>query len=273
MIFRLNILLAAALGCVAVWSLPIGGAVPAFAQATGAEKPVAPADDDVASRRRYQNCMAQARSNPQAGQSNALDWRLTGGGAAARHCYAVALLGLDLYADAAREFAEIASQDETGTKALRADLYGQSAQAWLLAGRPKVALEAQNRAIDLNPDAIEIRIDRSISLASYGKYWEALDDLNRALDLSPKHVEALVLRGAAYRRVESPELAADDIARALALQPDNPAALLERGILRRMAGDRDAARADWLRVLALQPEGPTADSARREIERIDVKTQ
>jgi predicted TPR repeat methyltransferase len=65
-------------------------------------------------------------------------------------------------------------------------------------------------------------------------------------------------------------LAAADIARALAIDPDLPEAWLERGILARLAGRDDEARAAWIRVLATDPDGPAGDSARLQIEALEL---
>lgn len=50
--------------------------------------------------REYAACMAIARSNPRAAHESALAWRKKGGGNAAIHCIAVALLGMGQYSQA-----------------------------------------------------------------------------------------------------------------------------------------------------------------------------
>jgi predicted TPR repeat methyltransferase len=78
------------------------------------------------------------------------------------------------------------------------------------------------------------------------------------------------MRAAAHRRRDMTNLAAADIARALAIDPDLPEAWLERGILARLAGRDDEARAAWIRVLATDPDGPAGDSARLQIEALEL---
>jgi len=135
------------------------------------------------------------------------------------------------------------------------------------------ALAAQSAALSLEPDNVELLIDRSVTLAQARNYWEAIDDLNRALELAPGRGDVLVLRASAYRYVDALDLAAEDLAAALAHNPDDVEALLERGILRRLTGDDDGARADWVRVVSLDPQGPAAEAARDNLERLDVKTE
>lgn len=219
----------------------------------------------------YGACMALARADPAAGHASALAWRARGGGEAALHCGAVALLGLGDYAQAARAMEGLAARTAARRPELRAGLLAQAANAWLIAGNAKAALAVQNRALALRPNNVATVIDRSIANTSLGRDWDALDDLNRALELAPKQIEALVFRAAAWRRVESLDLAAQDIDRALALRAANPDALLERGLIRREQGDRAAARADWLKLLAIAVEGPLTEAARRYLEMLDVK--
>jgi regulator of sirC expression with transglutaminase-like and TPR domain len=93
------------------------------------------------------------------------------------------------------------------------------------------------------------------------------------LRVQPNRVEAMVLRAAANRQLDKTDLAEDDVARALALDPAFPDALLERGMLRRLKGRDAEARADWMKVLELVPETSVADSARAQLEKMDVKTK
>jgi tetratricopeptide (TPR) repeat protein len=223
--------------------------------------------------KQYARCMAMARQNPRRAHDEAVDWRAKGGGNAAMHCISVALLGMGDYAQAARHMTELADAMKDAPAATRAELLGQAANAWLIGGKANLAEAALGRALELDPDSVELAIDRGIARASQGKNWEALDDLNRALERDPNRIDALVFRATAWRRVGSLELAAEDAARALALSPDNLDALLERGAIRKALGDPAAARADWLRVIELAAEGPVRGAARRALEALDVKKE
>ena len=221
--------------------------------------------------REYMACMKLAREAPEEGYESALTWASQGGGEAARHCAAAALIELGRYGEAAERLERLAREASAAAVKLRPALLAQSGQAWLLAGKPERARAVQSAALELEPDNVELLIDRSITLADVANYWEALDDLNRAQELAPDRAEVLVLRASAYRYLDSLGLARDDVDRALALDPGNPDGLLERGILRRLAGDTVGARADWIRVLALAPNGPAGDAARANLEKLDVK--
>ena len=237
--------------------------------------PGAVADDragipgEVAAAREYAACMDLARSDAAAAHETAVAWRVRGGGDAASHCVAVALIGLGDYIQAAEKMEALAREMTHATAAARGELLGQAGNAWTIAGKPDRAYAAQTEALGLKPRDANILIDRGITLTSTAKFWDALDDLNQALEIAPGRVDALVFRAIAWRHLGSLELADDDIGRALGLQPDNLDALLERGAIRRRRGDSDGARADWLRVLELVPDGPLADAARGNLEKMD----
>ncbi len=131
----------------------------------------------------YATCMAYAREDPARALEAAQRWIEEGGEGPARHCEAIALLGLLRYADAALALEELVEEVTEAPIEDRADLLEQSAQAWLLAGDAPRAIEALSDALDLRPDAIEYLIGRAIAQASMAEYWEAVDDLNRALML------------------------------------------------------------------------------------------
>ncbi|MCZ6453449.1 MAG: hypothetical protein O6909_04325, partial [Alphaproteobacteria bacterium] len=72
---------------------------PAAAQTRFSEIPVAQA---------YQGCMALARAKPAEGFEAAIAWRDEGGGPPARHCTAIALVGLGQLDEAAQRLEDLA---------------------------------------------------------------------------------------------------------------------------------------------------------------------
>jgi tetratricopeptide (TPR) repeat protein len=216
----------------------------------------------------YRSCMDEARKTPERGLETASAWAALGGGEAARHCQAVAFLGLKHYVRGAESLERLA-QDIRATKALKATLLGQAAQAWLLAGRPARADVVLTEALRLAPDDVELRMDRAQALAARGGFKAALADLDRARALAPERADILVFRGSALRHLGEPEKALADLERALALDPAQPEGLLERGILKRLAGDKDGARLDWLRVLETAADTPAGEAARANLQKMD----
>ncbi len=218
----------------------------------------------------YRACMAIAKAKPEQGWEEALAWQSLGGGEAARHCAAVALIGLGKYKEAAHRLETLANESRRD-EATRAEMLGQAAQAWLLAGETGRADADQRAALSLAPLNSDLRIDHAVLLAQVGHYREAADELGAVLAVQPNRVEALVLRASARRYLDDMAGARADVGRALELDPDFPDALLERGMLARLAGDDKAARADWLRAIDLNPEGAVADVARENLAKLDVK--
>ncbi|MFT5486851.1 MAG: tetratricopeptide (TPR) repeat protein [Paracoccaceae bacterium] len=230
----------------------------------GAQKPPASTTAPTGAKK-YTNCMALARSDPEKAVGVAAAWERTGGEEGARHCSAVALLNNGAYEEAARRLESLAATSRRPGKRLKAELLAQAGQAWLIAGKTTEALSAQTRALDLAGPRIELLLDRAITRASIGEYWDAIDDLNQAVDQDSKRVDALVFRATAWRQLKNLDLAQDDIARAVDLAPGNVDALLERGNILSLRGDNAAAAADWNRVISLDAKSPAADAARENL--------
>lgn len=255
-------------------STSTGNAAPGKASA-GQTKPADAAKDGNAGEgidnaRQYQHCIALARQKPQEGWEEALAWTSLGGGEPARHCGAIALIGLRQFEEGAKRLEDLAAQSHAEAK-LRAGMLAQAGQAWLLDKNPERAVAAQTAALKLVPDAPDLLVDRAESYGEAKNYKDALTDLDRALTLAPDRVDALTFRATAKRFLDDTKGAAADIARALQLDPLNQDAWLESGILKRLSSDDAAARKAWLKVLEIAPSSPAADMARRDIELLDVK--
>lgn len=221
----------------------------------------------------YQRCMALARAKPTEGFEAAITWRDEGGGPPARHCTAVALVGLGQLDEAAQRLEDLA-QDMSGFGAKeRAAVLEQAGQVWLRLGDGPHAHAALTAGLSLDDGNTGLWIRRGEVMARAGAYWDAIDDFNEALARNSSSLDALIFRAAAYRLLDNPDLAAEDLASALVLDPSNPDALTELGMLRKDKGNRDGARQAWLAAINAAPGSPAADIARAAIERMDVKTQ
>ena len=261
----------------ACWGLPLAvlakDAPPATAGAEAAAKPAAPgpgaSGESIDNARQYQHCIALARQTPSEGWEEALAWTSLGGGEAARHCGAIALIGLRQYEEGASRLEDLANTSHREA-ILRAGMLAQAGQAWLLAKNPERAYAAQTAALKLVPGAPDLLVDRAESLAEAKNYKDALADLDQALKADPSRVDALTYRATTRRYLDDMKGAADDLAKALALDPQYQDAWLESGILKRLAGNPAEARQAWLKVLEIAPKSPAADTARRNIELLDV---
>ncbi|MBI3445335.1 MAG: hypothetical protein HY055_08215 [Magnetospirillum sp.] len=223
-------------------------------------------------RMEYRSCLTLARQKPEEGWEEAIAWHSLGGGEPARHCAAVALIGLGKYEEAARRLEALAGQSRR-EEALRAEMLAQAGQAWLLAGMPQKALAAQDTALKLLPGQPDLLLDKAVTLANVNHYDEVVGVLDALLRAQPNRIEAMVLRASAYRYLDKLDLAKDDIARALILDANYADALLERGIIRRLEGSTIGAREDWLKAIDAAPESSAAEAARRNLEMMDVKVK
>jgi tetratricopeptide (TPR) repeat protein len=226
---------------------------------------------DSAREQKYEDCMAQAQRAPADGYETALAWDGQGGGDPARHCAAVALIGLGKYQEAADKLESLGTGLAAKQPQLAAELFAQAGQAWTSANQPARALAVQNAGLKLAPDDVDLLVDRAFTQRSLNEFAKALDDLNKAATLDPKRSDILTYRASAYRLLNRlPEARADADA-ALALDPKNAEALLERGIIRRLTDDAAGARADWLQVVELAAGTPAGDLAKANLEKLDVK--
>ncbi len=234
--------------------------------------PLSARAEQIEPRQEYRSCLQMARQKPEDGWEEAIAWQSLGGGEPARHCAAVALIGLGKYEEAARRLESLASQSRR-SEAVRAEMLAQAGQAWLLAGKPELALAAQDTGLQLVPGLPDLLLDKAVTLAQVNHYQEVVGVLDTLLKAQPSRVEALTLRASAYRYLDKLDLAKADIARALVLDPVFPDALLERGMIRRLEDNPAGAREDWLKAINLAPESAAADTARRNLEMLDVKVK
>jgi tetratricopeptide (TPR) repeat protein len=231
--------------------------------------------DDVTldSAQEYKDCLLLAKRRPDQAFDSAVAWEKQGGGDAARHCKALALINLDRPEDGALELERIAQTLPTDKAGLAADLFGQAGQAWIKAGKPQLALHDQDEGLKVQPKNVELLIDRALNYGNSGMYSDAVTDLTAAAGLAKDRPEIFALRAAAYRHLDNKAAALNDVEAAMKIFPDYPLALLERGKLRLLKGDKDGARQDWLKVVNKAPNTPAADEAQRDIEQIDLKPE
>jgi tetratricopeptide (TPR) repeat protein len=219
----------------------------------------------------YDRCMKLAKDDPEAARSLAERWRDRGGAHPADHCYAVALIGLQQYKQAAARLETLGHSMPHAPASLRAEVFAQAGQAWLLSGDPVRAYAADGAALTLRPDDADLLVDRSEAAGMAGWFDKAVADLDRVLRNQPQRVDALIYRASANRELNQLDPAQADIDKALSLAPDSVAALLERGNIRRLRGDMDGARGDWVRVSMLAPGSAADHAAKSNIERLDLK--
>jgi tetratricopeptide (TPR) repeat protein len=242
-----------------------------WGNATAAEPPVQSAAqrDPAAEAATYERCMKLARKNPDEARSLAQSWHERGGAHPADHCAAVALIGLKQFKEAALRLEALAqAMTTTAPAGLRAEVLDQAGQAWGLAGDPVRAYAAAGAAVALQPNDLDLLIDRAQAAAMVGYYDKAVADLDHVLKADPSRVDALIYRASANRALDRLDPALADVEKAIARAPNSAPALLERGNIRRLKGDKAGARQDWERVGQLAPGSQADVAAKANIEHV-----
>lgn len=269
----LGLILAAAAGGGVAWYRSGSSSAPPPEAAAGATAPepaaeilpLPPEMPRIADGPDYDRCLTLLRNDPEEAMRFAQAWDATGGGDGARHCIALAMIGLGEAERAAERLERLGNGSRAGSVA-RAQVFGQAAQAWMIAGDANRAYGAATIALTLSPHDAELLVDRSVILAALRRFTEALEDLDAALAVEPERAEAWVLRAAALRRLDRVDQAFQAVERGLVLAPDNAEGLLERGILRQLRGDVAGAQVDWRRAIELAPDTMAADLAQQNLE-------
>lgn len=231
--------------------------------------PVPPFPPRIASGEAYEQCLSALTDEPDSARLIANSWAADGGGDGAAHCQGLALIATGRPDLGAERLEQLASSSLAPDLA-KATVFGQAAQARLMAGDPPRAREDATRALKLSPGDTELLIQRALASEAMNQWQDAIDDLTQALTLDPHRSDALVLRAANWRRGGRLDLAIADSERAIVLDPGNAEALLERGIERQRLGDVAGARADWQRARALDPNSIAADLAEQNLALLDA---
>ena len=207
---------------------------------------------------RYQQCIALTRIDAQGAYNQALAWHSAGGGSSAEHCGALALVQLGRYAEAAPKLDVLAQQ--LGLKPpLRAQLYDQAGNAWLLAEDGARAEVSFSNALIFTPHDVDVLADRARARAMR-KDWAGADaDLSAALTARPRpHGPAGAARQRAPRGGQEGGRAGRHRRARCRIFPNYGDALVERGAMKYEDGDVKGADADWQQVVKLAPKSRAA---------------
>jgi tetratricopeptide (TPR) repeat protein len=232
-----------------------------------AVRPASLLDDPSLGKTRYDRCLELVKRSAGTAFDQANGWyQQDGGGAAALHCEALALIDLKRYAEAARKLEEAAKNGAVGSAPERADLLDQAGNAWLLAGQPGKADAVFSAALAFAPQDEDLLADRARARGVSKNWLGAEADLSAVLSLDPNRADALVLRASARHAQGRKVDARADIDHALELDPDYPEALLERGTMKLESGDAAGARADWQQVVTGAPGTDAAATAQARLQ-------
>jgi tetratricopeptide (TPR) repeat protein len=190
------------------------------------------AEASTSDAQRYKVCLSKAYSTPSAAYEDAIIWRKEGGAGPARHCQAMALLGLRAYEDAAAQLEALAYAPDIGDESLRTEVLEQSGEAWLQASKPEDALRVLSRALENDKANAAVYTNRARAFMALENINAAKTDLDTALRLRPDNALALRLRATVLLTQNDLGGAHRDIEAALRKEPANVDALLVRGQVR-----------------------------------------
>jgi tetratricopeptide (TPR) repeat protein len=237
-----------------------------FPAASLAAEPSALDDPALGGKNRYDRCLELVKRDAAKAAAEADAWASAGGGSAALHCDALALVEMKRYPDAAQKL-----EDAGGAGVLpplHAELLDQAGNAWLLAGNPAKAETAFTAALAFDPKNEDILSDRARERGAAKNWTGAFADLTAVLAIDPDRADIYVLRASALHAQGKKSEAHADIAHALDIYPDYPEALVERGTMRLESGDRAGARADWQMAAREAPDSDAGTTARTRLNQL-----
>jgi hypothetical protein len=185
---------------------------------------------------RFAQCLALVDESPARAYEEGMAWAAEAQSLSAYRCAAMALIAQNRFDEGARRLQSLASAVNPENTGLRAELWSQAGNAWLLANEPAQARSNFTRAITTlqsDPRQLpDLLIDRSIAYAIEREWRLAEEDLSRSLDIRPENATALRLRAAARMNQRSYELAEADARAAIRLEPGNAENTLVLGDIR-----------------------------------------
>jgi protein O-mannosyl-transferase len=119
--------------------------------------------------------------------------------------------------------------------------------------QPGRALADLDRAVRLEPGAVEAWTNRGIVRCMQGELAEGIEDFTRALSIDPGHEQALADRGLAYAQTGRHEQALEDFSSALKISPETEQVWVYRGMTYAAMGKPESALEDYDHAVALNP--------------------
>lgn len=236
----------------------------AIAVLAGGVTPASAVDD-------YDSCLSLVGTDPQAAVRDAGEWaRFHNGGAAARHCYALALLEIGAASRAIDELLGIAAEEPALDDAARADILVQAGELLIQDGDTLTAAVVSQQALRLSPNgagALGLRASLRIAKSDYAA---AVADLSEAITKDGATVRLLSLRASAHRQMGELIPARDDASYATELDPDDPSAWLELGRIEARIGDKASARQSLLTAIGLDRDGEIGEAAQNVLQRMEA---
>ncbi len=121
-------------------------------------------------------------------------------------------------------------------------------------GKYNEAIEAFNKAIQINPKDAVAYNNRGAAFGQIGNYKQQIEDCNKALQINPNDAVAYNNRGVAYGELGSYEQEVEDCTKAIELNPRLAVAYYHRGLAYQKLGNRKQAEKDRRMAYTLNPK-------------------
>lgn len=221
----------------------------------------------------YDACVALIETDPARAVEEATGWATFGGGAAARHCRALALIATGADSGAIDELLGIAAEEPELTPQARAAVLAQAGEMLLDRGEIATARTVSAQALSLapaEPDAVALGASLRLADGDAQGAQAMLDGVLSGWTGAVPSPRLLVLRAAAARALGNLAAAREDAIRATEIAPSMASAWLERGRVSARVGDRADARAAMLRAVELDRDGKVGNAARLAFQRMEA---
>lgn len=194
-----------------------------FALMQAAEAPAPSASAQV--QQRFAQCVALIDDDAARAYEEGMAWASEAQSVYAYRCAAMALIGQNRYEEGARRLDSLGMALNPIDTGLRAELFSQAGNAWLLAREPGRARSSFTRGVAImenDPTQLaDLLIDRSRAYAMEADWRQAEEDLSHALDARANDPLALRLRAAARMQQRAWDLAEADAQAAVTAEPAN----------------------------------------------------
>ena len=206
------------------------------------DAPVLRAVSAVVDAERYEACLSTIDQDPEAAMESGLAWRAQGGGWSADHCIALSVIANGQFGEGAMRLERTAEGATGAGDQVRAVMFGQAGDAWLVARDSDKAMTAFTRGRYFAPSdaglalgqaeaALELE-DWAMVEAAAGEAIsldETLADVLSFVHQQPTPADAWHLRGRAKLEQGDLDGAREDMEQARQLDPENIEALILRG--------------------------------------------
>lgn len=226
---------------------------------------------------RFEACVALVDRDPVRALTEAEDWRIKGGGVAARQCLGLAYAAQMRWLPALTAFEEAARAAERDRDGRAPRLWVQAGNAALAAGDPSRARQAFDTALVggtlTGAESGEAFLDRARALFALGQPKQARGDIDEALKLVPADPLAWLLSATLARKSGDLARAGKDIEEAARLSSDDASVALEAGNIALMSGANEAAKAAWTAAVKIAPESPSGKAAAEAVKQFQPENQ